>query len=79
MLVDQFINAYEQEYGLTRGEVVESILTDWCARCAAEVRAFGRTVSTSVSPFLWYDDGELLAGDELFTFLSTKYSEELAE
>jgi hypothetical protein len=75
--VEKFIELFANENGLTKEEVVETVVIDWFAGIMTRMLLFGETLN-KLSPFVWNRaTGERFTGEMLFTILHRRHQEEI--
>ncbi len=75
--VEKFIGLFARENGLTREEVIETVVIDWFAGIMTKMSLFGEPLK-KISPFVWNKaTGDRFTGERLFTILHTRCQEQL--
>ena len=75
--VQRFIELFAKENGLTREEVVETVVIDWFAGVMTRMWLFGENLN-KISPFVWdKETGERVTGEWLFKILHRRHQEEV--
>lgn len=62
---------------ITEDAVIHTIVTDWVAREAAEIKLFRKRTTSNVSPFQFDNFRRILLGDDLFSLLKAEHMVEL--
>jgi hypothetical protein len=75
--VEKFIEFFAAKNGLTKEEVIETVVIDWFACVMTKMSLFGESLN-KISPFVWNDETwERFTGEWLFKVLHRRYQEEL--